>query len=39
MVENHRELVAHSGPWFDYWRVRTLAAFGVVALDSGRPEL
>jgi hypothetical protein len=36
LVENHRDLVAHSGPWFDYWRARTLASFGVVAVDAGR---
>lgn len=32
-------LVAHDGPYFDHWRVRSLAALGVFVLDdaeSGR---
>jgi hypothetical protein len=29
-LENHAQLRAHSGPWFDHWRARTLAAFGVI---------
>lgn len=37
MLENRRELVAHSGPHFDRWRSRTLAAFGIFALDESRP--
>lgn len=38
MLANRRELVAHTGPAFDHWRRRTLAAFGITGLDSGRPE-
>lgn len=30
---NAMQLHEHSGPFFDHWRRRTLAAFGVVALD------
>lgn len=26
-------LVAHDGPYFDHWRVRSLAALGVFVLD------
>ena len=37
IIENHRELVAHSGPYFDRWRSRTLASFGIFALDERRP--
>ncbi len=29
-IANAVELHAHSGPYFDHWRRRTLAAFGVV---------
>lgn len=36
MIENHRELVAHAGPRFAHWRRRTLAAFGIVAVDTDR---
>jgi hypothetical protein len=38
MIENHRELLAHAGPRFAHWRRRTLAAFGVVAVDTDRGE-
>ena len=31
--EATRQLVAHSGPWFDHWRARCLAAFGVTLTD------
>jgi hypothetical protein len=27
--ESTRQLVAHDGPWFDHWRNRCRAAFGV----------
>lgn len=33
MVENHRQLVAHSGPWFTHWRRRTVEAVGGVLLE------
>jgi hypothetical protein len=36
MLANHSQLVAHRGPFFDHWRARTLAAFGVVEVDSDR---
>lgn len=39
MLGNYRELVAHSGPHFQHWRRRTLAAFGIVSLDDGREEV
>lgn len=31
MVTNWNELREHSGPAFDHWRRRTLAAFGILA--------
>ncbi len=36
MRENHAQLLAHSGPFFDHWLTRTRAAFGLVAVDSDR---
>lgn len=35
MLENAHQLREHRGPFFDHWRRRTLAAFGVqlVGLD------
>ena len=33
-VDNYRDLRQHSGPFFDHWRKRSLAAFGVVMPDS-----
>lgn len=33
VVENHEQLRAHDGPWFEHWRRRTMAAFGIVLLD------
>jgi hypothetical protein len=39
MIANHVQLKAHSGPFFDHWRRRSLAALGVIVLDepeSGR---
>lgn len=27
-VANHRQLKAHTGPFFDWWRLRSLAALG-----------
>lgn len=38
-LENFRQLAAHSGPMFDHWRRRTLAAFGVVLLDEPPREV
>ena len=29
MLDNHRDLKDHRGPFFEHWRRRTLAAFGV----------
>lgn len=29
LLENNRQLQAHSGPLFEWWRVRCLQAFGV----------
>ncbi len=34
MEDNNRDLREHRGPFFDYWRRRCLAAFGVVGDDS-----
>ena len=34
MLQNARELAAHSGPLFDHWRRRCLAAFGVTVVDT-----
>lgn len=31
-------MLTHRGPFFDHWRRRTLAAFGVTELDSSRDE-
>ena len=31
MIANRRELREHDGPFFDHWRLRVLAAFGVAA--------
>ena len=28
--ENIEQLEAHAGPWFDHWRKRCLASFGVL---------
>lgn len=30
---NIEQLVSHSGPYFDHWRVRCLASFGVALID------
>lgn len=29
MLENAHQLREHRGPYFDHWRRRTLAAFGI----------
>lgn len=29
MIENRAAMMQGNGPWFDHWRRRTLAAFGV----------
>lgn len=36
MRENHAQLLAHSGPFFLHWRTRSLAALGVVVVDTDR---
>lgn len=33
MLDNHEQLKAHSGPYFDHWVRRCRAAFGLVAVD------
>jgi hypothetical protein len=38
MVENARQLSEHSGPWFDHWRRRSLAALGIITVDAPPPE-
>ena len=35
-IENAAQLHAHGGPYFDHWRRRTLAAFGVVEVETDR---
>lgn len=35
MLLNAIELQEHRGPFFDHWRRRTLAAFGVFPVDGG----
>jgi len=35
-MANHEHLLAHRGTFFDHWRKRTLAAFGV--LDAASDE-
>lgn len=38
-VDNYRQLRAHSGPHFDHWRRRCLAALGVFEpLEPREPE-
>lgn len=37
-AEQIKQLVAHSGPHFDYWRERCMAAFANPRLDQPRPE-
>lgn len=34
VLENFDQLRNHDGPWFDHWRRRTLAAFGVTGVDA-----
>jgi hypothetical protein len=36
--ENNEQLRAHSGPYFEHWRRRNLAAFGIIVLDEPQPE-
>lgn len=39
MIDNRRQLRAHSGPWFDHWRRKVAAAVGAVLVDeSGGPQ-
>lgn len=35
-LSNLHQLQAHSGPFFDYWRERCLAGFGVFVHDEAR---
>jgi ribosomal protein S27AE len=39
-LANHRQLKAHDGPFWEWWRIRCLASFGVLppALDSAPPS-
>lgn len=39
LIENHQQLKGHNGPYFDHWRKRLLASFGVGLLDdtAGKP--
>lgn len=30
MERNAEQLAAHDGPYFDHWRIRCAAAFGVI---------
>lgn len=39
LIENHEAMLTHRGPFFEHWRRRTLAAFGVIELDAGRDEV
>lgn len=32
-VDNYSQLRAHDGPYFDHWRKRLLASFGVGLVD------
>ena len=36
LLENNDQLIAARGPWFDHWRKRCRAAFGVLDETSGR---
>jgi hypothetical protein len=38
-LANHRQLKAHDGPFFDWWRIRSLAALGDLRelLDTAPP--
>lgn len=38
MIHNNRQLMAHTGPFFDHWRRRSLAAFGVIQVDERTDE-
>lgn len=38
MVQEVRQLKDHSGPHFDHWRKRCMAAFGVGPVDDQRGE-
>jgi len=33
MEENHRAMLVHKGPYYEHWRHRLLAAFGVAPVD------
>lgn len=36
LEENNAQLRAHAGPFWQHWRRRTLAAFGVGLIDTDR---
>lgn len=37
-AEATMQLVEHNGPWFDHWRARCLAAFGINLTDQTNTE-
>lgn len=39
IAANHIGLRTHSGPWFHHWRMRSLAALGIVVLDETRERV
>jgi hypothetical protein len=38
VLANADDLRRHSGPYFDHWRRRSLAALGVIVVDAPPPE-
>jgi hypothetical protein len=38
LIENHTAMLTARGPFFDHWRRRTLAAFGIRLVDDRRDE-
>jgi hypothetical protein len=38
MIENARQLAASSGPFFEHWRRRCAAAFGVTLVDDPKSD-
>ena len=38
MIENHRAMLRHDGPFAEHWRRRCLAAFGIVEVDERSDE-
>jgi hypothetical protein len=39
LLANHEAMLVHRGPFYEHWKRRTLAAFGVVYLDAERDEV